>query len=62
MDWIERLNKAMEYLEEHMTEEIPTKRRRVLHVVPPIIFRGWFAYMANVPLRIYPPQEDVSGC
>ena len=22
MDWIERLNKAMEYLEEHMTEEI----------------------------------------
>ena len=61
MDWIERLNKAMEYLEEHMMEEISLRKggayRMLLH---PIIFRGMFAYMANVPLSEYIRRRRMS--
>ncbi len=40
MEWMERLNEAIAYMEEHMQEEISFEEVAKLRVHPPIIFSG----------------------
>ena len=60
MDWIERLNKAMEYLEEHMTEEISYEKAARIACCSAYHFQRMFAYMANVPLSEYIRRRRMS--
>ena len=60
MDWIERLNKAMEYLEEHMTEEISYEKAARIACCSTYHFQRMFAYMANVPLSEYIRRRRMS--
>ena len=63
MDWIERLNKAMEYLEEHMTEENFLRKGGAYRMLFHLSFsEDVCLYGKRATFRIYPPQEDVSGC
>lgn len=63
MDWIERLNKAMEYLEEHMMEEISYEKAARIACCSTYHFQRMVClYGKRATFRIYPPQEDVSGC
>lgn len=39
MEWIEKLNEAITYMEEHLTDEIDYEQLGKLPAVPPIIFR-----------------------
>ena len=60
MDWIERLNKAMEYLEEHMTEEISYEKAARIACCSAYHFQRMFAYMANISLSEYIRRRRMS--
>lgn len=53
MEWIERLNRTMEYLEEHMTEEIDYEEAAKLLCCSVYHFQRMFSYMADMPLSEY---------
>lgn len=53
MEWIERLNKAIKYIEEHITEEIDYDQTAAVACCSTYHFQRMFAYMANVSLSEY---------
>ena len=59
MDWIERFNEAIRYIEEHLTEEIDYEQVARLACCSSYHFQRIFAYMANVPLSEYIRRRDV---
>ena len=52
MEWIERLNKTITYIEEHPTEEISYDELARIACCSTYHFQRMFAYMASIP-RIY---------
>ncbi len=53
MDWIKRLNNAMEYIEENITEEIEYDDLAKICFCSTHHFQRMFSYMANVTLSEY---------
>lgn len=53
MDWIERLNKAVNYIEENITEEIDYTQAAKIACCSTYHFQRMFAYMAGTPLSEY---------
>lgn len=53
MDWIERLNKAVNYIEENITEEIDYTQAARIACCSTYHFQRMFAYMAGTPLSEY---------
>ena len=53
MEWIERLNDAVGYIEEHLTEEIDYERLGKIACCSSYHFQRMFTYMAGVPLSEY---------
>lgn len=60
MEWIERLNKAINYIEEHITEEIDYEQVAKVACCSAYHFQRMFAYMANVPLSEYIRRRRMS--
>ena len=60
MEWIERLNKAINYMEEHMTEEIDYEQVAKIACCSSYHFQRMFAYLANVPLSEYLRRRRMS--
>ena len=60
MEWIERLNKAINYIEEHITEEIDYEQLAKVACCSSYHFQRMFAYMANVPLSEYIRRRRMS--
>ena len=57
MEWIERLNKAMSYIEEHITEEIDFEQTAKIACCSEDVH----VYGRHPPLRIHPAQTDDAG-
>jgi len=53
MDWIERLNNAITYMEEHMTAEIDYTQLAKISYCSSYHFQRMFGYIAGVPLSEY---------
>ncbi len=53
MEWIERLNNAINYIEEHLTEEVDYNQIAAVACCSTYHFQRMFAYMANVSLSEY---------
>lgn len=53
MEWINRLNQAMDYLEDHLTDEIDMGRAAQLAVCSTYHFQRMFAYVTGVTLSEY---------
>jgi len=53
MEWIERLNKSINYIEGHLTDEINYEQIAKISCCSTYHFQRMFAYMANVPLSEY---------
>ena len=53
MEWIDRLNEAINYMEEHLTEEIDYEQVSKIACCSSYHFQRMFAYLANVPLSEY---------
>lgn len=60
MEWVERLNQAMEYIEEHLTEEIDYEQLGRVACCSAYHFQRMFAYMAGVPLAEYIRRRRMS--
>ena len=61
MDWIERLNKAISYMEEYMTEEIDYVQVARIACCSSYHFQRMFAYVADVPLSEYIRRRKMSA-
>ena len=53
MEWIERLNHAIDYIEEHLTKEIEYEQLGRIACCSAYHFQRMFTYMAGVPLSEY---------
>jgi AraC family transcriptional regulator len=60
MDWIGRLNEAVNYIEEHLTEEISYEKLAKIACCSTYHFQRMFAYMAGVPLSEYIRRRRMS--
>lgn len=60
MEWVERLNQAMDYIETHLTEEIDHAQLGRLACCSAYHFQRMFAYMAGVPLGEYIRRRRMS--
>lgn len=60
MDWIKRLNSAINYMEEHMEEEIDIDKVAAIAACSSYHFQRMFAYMAEVPLSEYIRRRRMS--
>ena len=60
MEWIERLNDAIGYIEEHLTEEIDYEQLGRIACCSSYHFQRMFAYMAGVPLSEYIRRRKMS--
>ncbi len=60
MEWIEGLNKAVSYIEEHLTEEISYDELARIACCSAYHFQRMFAYMAGVPLSEYIRRRRMS--
>jgi len=60
MEWIERLNEAIGYIEEHLTDEIDYEQLGRIACCSSYHFQRMFAYMAGVPLSEYIRRRKMS--
>ena len=61
MEWIDRLNSAIRYMEEHLTDEIDYEQLgadRLLLLLA--LSEDVFLYGGDPPVRIHPKAENVS--
>lgn len=60
MEWIERLNETINYIEEHLTDEIDYEELAKIAGCSTYHFQRMFAYMANVSLSEYIRRRKLS--
>ena len=60
MEWVERLNQAIAYMEEHMTDEISYEELGRITCCTSYHFQRMFTYMAGVPLSEYIRRRKMS--
>lgn len=60
MEWIERLNSAINYIEEHLTDEIDYERLGEIACCSAYHFQRMFTYMAGMPLSEYIRRRKMS--
>lgn len=60
MEWIERFNQAMSYIEEHITEDIDYGQLAKIAYCSTYHFQRMFAYMVGMPLAEYIRRRRMS--
>ncbi|MDE7269835.1 MAG: AraC family transcriptional regulator, partial [Acetatifactor sp.] len=60
MEWVEGLNKSMNYIEEHLTDEIDYEQLGRIAGCSTYHFQRMFTYMAGVPLAEYIRRRKMS--
>lgn len=60
MDWIDNLNAAIQYIEEHITEDIDYRQLSKIACCSEYHFQRMFSYMSGVPLSVYIRRRKMS--
>ena len=60
MEWIDRLNEAMDYIEEHLTDKMDYDRISQIACCSSYHFQRMFTYMAGMPLSEYIRRRRMS--
>ncbi len=60
MEWIDRLNSAIRYMEEHLTDEIDYEQLGRIACCSSWHFQRMFSYMAGIPLSEYIRRRKMS--
>jgi len=60
MEWIDRLNEAMAYIEAHLTEQIDVRQLGQIACCSSYHFQRMFSYMAGIPLSEYIRRRRMS--
>ena len=60
MEWIEKLNQSMNYIEEHLTDEINYEQLGRIACCSTYHYQRMFTYMAGIPLAEYIRRRKMS--
>lgn len=60
MEWIERLNSAINYIEQHLTDEMDYEKLGTIACCSTYHFQRMFTYMAGMPLSEYIRRRKMS--
>ena len=60
MEWVGRFNQAMEYIEEHITEETDYEALGRIVCCSAYQFQRMFAFMSDIPLSEYIRRRKMS--
>ncbi len=60
MEWVNKLNEAMDYIEAHIAEEITSEQLAQIACCSPYHFQRMFTYLAGVPLSEYIRRRRMS--
>ena len=60
MEWMERLNDAIRYIEDHLTDEVDYEQLGKIACCSSYHFQRMFTYMAGIPLSEYIRRRKVS--
>ena len=60
MEWIERLNSAVEYMEDHLLEKIDYEKVAEIANFPAYHFQRMFFYMTNISVSEYIRRRKMS--
>ena len=60
MEWVERLNQSIQYIEEHLTDEIDYAQLGRIACCSAYHYQRMFAYMAGIPLAEYIRRRKMS--
>ena len=60
MEWVERLNQSMRYIEEHLTDEIDMEQLGRIACCSAYHFQRMFTYMAGMTLAEYIRKRKMS--
>ena len=60
MEWVERLNQSMKYIEEHLTDEIDYGQLGRIACCSAYHYQRMFTYMAGIPLAEYIRRRKMS--
>lgn len=60
MDWMKRLNQSIEYIEQHLTEELDYEKIAGIAGCPSYYFQQMFLYMTDMTLREYLRRRRLS--
>ena len=60
MEWMDRLNQAIQYIEEHITEEIDYEEVAKIAACSAYHFQRMFTYMADLPISEYIRRRRMS--
>lgn len=60
MEWVERFNQSMRYIEEHLTEEMDYEALGKIACCSAYHFQRMFTYMAGIPLSEYIRRRKMS--
>ena len=60
MEWVERLNQSINYIEEHLTDEIDYEQLGRIACCSPYHYQRMFTYMAGVTLAEYIRRRKMS--
>ena len=60
MEWIDRMNQSLEYIEEHLTDDISYEQLGQIACCSAYHYQRMFAYMASVPLSEYIRRRRMS--
>lgn len=60
MEWVERLNQSMQYIEEHLTDELHYEELGRIACCSAYHFQRMFTYMAGIPLSEYIRRRKMS--
>lgn len=60
MEWINRLNEAVEYIDEHLKDEISTEHLAAIACCSTYHFQRMFSYVAQMPLSEYIRRRKMS--
>lgn len=60
MEWVERLNQSMDYIEKHLTEEIDYEQLAKIACCSAYHYQRMFTYMANTTLAEYIRKRKMS--
>ena len=60
MEWVERLNQSMNYIEEHLTDEIDYEQLGQIACCSAYHYQRMFTYMAGITLAEYIRRRKMS--
>jgi len=62
MEWLKRLSSAVDYIEDHLTDEISYEEAAKIACCSTYYFQRMFSCCRYLFIRLHPPPQNDPGC